>query len=200
MTKPCLICLTGGPGGGKTSLIEELVHRQTTGTNYVGLPEAISVTGQLGISSNEKYFQRIMVHLQIALEDGLQRALIDSSGAVILCHRGSLDPLAYWLDRGWQEEAFFAYTGTSRGEHIQRYTAVLHLVTAADGAVEHYTRWPEAHRPETLVDAVRLDRLLNRVWRDHPHYYRIDNQDRNWHQKAKLARKIISSFVVNRNR
>ena len=67
----------------------------------------------------------------------------------------------------------------------------------ADGAVENYTRWPEAHRPETLVDAVRLDRLLNRAWRDRPHYYRIDNQDRNWHQKAELARGIISSFAAH---
>ena len=196
MTKPCLICLTGGPGGGKTSLIEELIRQPIKGSKFVGLPEAISLTGQLGFSPQEQRFQRVMVHMQMALEDGLQRALTDPADTVILCHRGSLDPLAYWLDRGWEEEAFFAYSGTSREEHYQRYTAVLHLVTAADGAEEHYTRWPEAHRPETIQDAVRLDRLLNRVWRDHTKYFKVDNQGRNWAQKSELARHIISSLSM----
>lgn len=197
MTKPCFICLTGGPGGGKTSLIEELIQLPITETKFMALPEAISLTGQLGISPREKRFQMVMVHLQMALEDGLQRALTGSSGTIILCHRGSLDPLAYWLDRGWQEEAFFSSSGTLRDEHYQRYAAVLHLVTAADGAEENYTRWPEAHRPETVEEAIRLDRLLNHVWSDHPNYYRIGNQERNWIQKSEVARNIISSLLTN---
>ncbi len=41
-----------------------------------------------------------MVHLQMAPEDGLNRALDLDDSRAILCHLGSLDPLAYWLDRG----------------------------------------------------------------------------------------------------
>jgi hypothetical protein len=100
----------------------------------------------IGISSREKLFQRVMVYLQMALEDGLVRALNPDDPRAILCHRGSLDPLAYWLDRGWQEEEFFTFTGTTLEMHYQRYAAVLHLVTAADGAIAHYKRWSDAHR------------------------------------------------------
>lgn len=149
----------------------------------------------LNLSPRRRLFQRVMVHLQMALEDGLDRALGLEDGCAILCHRGSPDPLAYWLDRGWPEEEFFAFTGTRREEHYRRYTAVLHLVTAADGAAEHYARWPEAHRPEQIEDTIRLDRLLHRVWRDHPRYYRLDNEGRDWAAKSRTARRILSGLL-----
>lgn len=189
-----VVVLTGGPGGGKTTLIEDLARDLAWAGRFAGLPEAIFLTHRFGISPGEKLFQRVMVHLQVALEDGLARALGDDPRA-ILCHRGSLDPLAYWLDRGWPEDEFFAYTGTVREEHYSRYTAVIHLVTAADGAEEHYARWPETHRPEQIEDAVRLDRLLNQVWRDHPCYYRIDNKGRDWTLKAEEANRILASIM-----
>jgi len=113
----------------------------------------------------------------------------------ILCHRGSLDPLAYWLDCGWSEEDFFSYTNTTLEHHYQRYTAVIHLITAADGAQEYYTRWPEAHRPEQIEDAIRLDRFLQRIWNNHPNYFLIDNEERDWKMKSKLAQNILSNFV-----
>ncbi len=86
--------------------------------------------------------------------------------------------------------------------HYQRYAAVLHLVTAADGAVAHYKRWPDAHRPETPEQAVQLDRLLQRVWGGHPRYFRIDNEGRDWANlgwsaKSGKARGILASLLVN---
>lgn len=172
-----VIVLTGGPGGGKTTLIEELVRDPAWGRRFVALPEAIYAMRYLNISPREKLFQRVMVHLQMALEDGLNRALDSDDPRAILYHRGSLDPLAYWLDRGWPEEEFFAFTGTKREEHYRRYTAIIHLVTAADGAAAHYTRWPDAHRPEQIEDAIRLG-----------------NEGRDWAAKAKEARDILSDL------
>lgn len=88
-----------------------------------------------------------MVDLQTAIEDGIGRALGQEDARMVLCHRGSLDPLAYWLDRGWPEEEFFAYTRSRRADHFRRYAAVLHLVTTADGAEESYRRWPKGAPP-----------------------------------------------------
>lgn len=190
-----VIVLTGGPGGGKTTLLQELRRDPAWSGQLIALPEAISLMGGLNISPRERLFQRAMVQLQIALEDGLARALGAEDARAILCHRGSLDPLAYWLDRGWAEEGFFAYTGTTREEHYGRYTAVIHLVTAADGAEAHYRRWPEAHRPEEIEEAVRLDRLLHRVWRAHPGYYRIDNERSNWAAKSRQARAVLTTSL-----
>lgn len=73
---------------------------------------------------------------------------------------------------------------------------MIHLVTAADGAIEYYRRWPEAHRPETPEDAIRLDRLLERVWSGHPRYHRVDNAGRDWPAKAAVAQAILAQYVV----
>ena len=190
-----IIVLTGGPGGGKTTLIEELSRDPAWGGRVAALPEAIFAMRHLGISMQEKLFQRVMVYQQMALEDGLERAFDPDDRRAILCHRGTLDPLAYWLDRGWAEAEFFEYTKTTRQEHYQRYTAVIHLVTAAKGAPSHYSRWPEAHRPEQIEEAIRLDEWLYQVWRDHPNYHRLGNEGCDWATKAEAARAILERFI-----
>lgn len=195
MSSTALIVLTGGPGGGKSTLIDELQRDPAWTGRFVALPEAISLMRHVGISPAVKLFQRVMVHLQLALEDGLRRALGPDDPRALLCHRGTLDPLAYWLDRGWSEAEFLQYTGTTLAEHYRRYTAVIHLVTAADGAEAYYARWPEAHRPETIEDAVRLDQLLHRVWGQHPGYQRIGNEGRDWAAKAEAAKGILRSVL-----
>lgn len=189
------IVLTGGPGGGKTTLIDELLTDPSWSERIAVLPEAISLMHQIGLSPKQQRFQRTMVYLQMALEDGLQRAFKPFDLPIIICHRGSLDPLAYWLDRGWSQEAFFVFTETNLSEHLQRYRAVIHLVTAADGANAHYIRWPQSHRLETTKDAVRIDRLLHQAWSTHPAYYRIDNQGKDWAAKSQVARSILSDLL-----
>jgi predicted ATPase len=192
-----LIVLTGGPGGGKTTLIEQLSRDPAWVGRSAALPEAISLLQHTGISPQEKLFQRAMVTMQLAVEDGLVRALEPHDRRLVLCHRGALDPLAYWLDQGWAEEEFFAYTQTTRESLYQRYSAVLHLVTAADGAAEHYTRWPAAHRPEQPEDAIRLDKLLQRVWGGHPNYYYLGNAGKDWAAKSKAACEILEHCWEN---
>jgi len=182
---------TSSHKGGKTTLIEELACDSAWVVRFVALPEAIALMRFLNLSPREQLFQRAMVHLQMALEDGLDRALGLEDPRAILCHRGSLDPLAYWLARGWAEEEFFACTATTRREHYARYDAVIHLVTAAEGALHAYQRYPEAHRPEMLQEAVHLDHLLRRVWGGHPRYVLIDNAGRDWHAKSAAARQAL---------
>ena len=184
-----------GPGGGKTTLIEELLRDPDWSGRIAALPEAIALTHTLGVSPRERLFQRVMVHLQMAMEEGLARGLASDDRRLVLCHRGALDPLAYWLDRGWPETEFFRYVGLSRLVLYARYRAIIHLVTAADGAAAHYRRWPEAHRPEQPEDAVRIDCLLARAWGDHPHYHRVDNVGCDWSVKAGTARTILQQYM-----
>jgi len=185
------VVLTGGPGGGKTTLKEELLHDPAWHHRVAALPEAISLTRGLGVSPAEPRFQRLMVALQMALEDALRRALADSSPRLVLCRRGSLDPLAYWLAYGWTEGGFFACTVTTRQEHYSRYDAVIHLVTAAEGALHAYRRYPAAHRGETPQEAVHLDRLLRRVWGGHLRYVLIDNSGRDWSARSAAVRQAL---------
>jgi len=159
-----VIVLTGGPSGGKSTLIDELRHDPIWANRFVTLPETVHYARFVNVSPQERLFQRVMVQLQVALEEGLDRALGPTDLRLIVCHRGSLDPLAFWQQRGWLEEEFYEFTGTHVEDHYQRYTAVIHLVTAADGAAQAYARWPDAHRPEEADEAIRLDRWLQQVW------------------------------------
>jgi hypothetical protein len=188
-----VIVLTGGPGGGKSTLIEDLSHDPAWAGRFVALPEAVHYARFVNVSPQEKLFQRMIVNLQMALEDGLDRALGPGDPRPIICHRGSLDPLAFWLQRGWSEWEFFEFTGTQREDHYRRYAAVIHLVTAADGVPWQYTRWPQAHRPEEPDEAIRLDRWLQQAWSRHSNYFRLNNQGRDWKTKSKEARDILSS-------
>lgn len=189
------IALTGGPCGGKSTLISELLHDPFWSDQIIALPEVISLMSGVGIIPKERLFQRVMVFFQIALEDSLSSALVGSSVSAIICHRGTLDPLAYWLDRGWSHEDFFTFTNTTLEAHYHRYIAVIHLVTAADGVIEHYSRWPDAHRKEEVEDAVRLDGFLYEVWHNHPAYYRIDNQGCDWEAKLRVVKTILSDLL-----
>ena len=191
-----VIVLTGGPGGGKSSLIEDLRHDTDWAGCFVTLPEAIQYARFMGISPGDKLFQRAVVHLQIGLEQGLDKALGDADSRPILCHRGSLDPIAFWHQRGWSADEFYALVGLTRQEHYRRYAGVIHLVTAADGVPHEYTRWPQAHRPEEAGEAIKLDRWLTEAWGSHPHYYRLDNTDRDWAAKSRAARAILSELVA----
>ena len=61
-------------------------------------------------------------------------------------------------------------TGTTLEDHYGRYHAVLHLQSAAVHCPEAYLRYPQAHRPETIEEAARLDGLLGEIWSRHPRY------------------------------
>jgi tRNA (Thr-GGU) A37 N-methylase len=194
-TPRAVIVLTGGPGGGKTSLIEDLRKDPDWAGRFAALPEAVQYARFVSISPQEQLFQRAVVHLQVGLEDGLKRALGSADLRPILCHRGSLDPLAFWQLRGWPEDEFFALVGLTRAEHYRRYAAVIHLVTTADGVPREYTRWPQAHRPEEPDEAIQLDRWLEEAWSGHPHYHRLDNTGRDWRAKAEVAKGILRSVL-----
>ena len=105
------IVLTGGPGGGKTTLMNELRHQDPNGERWLMVPEAAPLLFQTGLNGREKSFQLAVIHLQIALENICAEAA--KPGQILLCHRGTLDPLAYWLRNGWHEEEFFTYTRTT---------------------------------------------------------------------------------------
>ncbi len=58
-------------------------------------------------------------------------------------------------------------TGTTIEDHYKRYDMVIHLETAALRVPEHYIRYPDAHRPEDIDQAIFLDNLLGELWENH---------------------------------
>ncbi len=73
--------------------------------------------------------------------------------AVILCHRGVMDASAYTTEETWQiildEQGWNTVNLRDR-----RYDAVLHLVSAADGAVEYFLK-RNKHATDEVI-AIRI--------------------------------------------
>lgn len=159
--------------------------------------EAAPLLFRAGLNAREKSFQRAVVRLQMVLEEVC--AEVAGPGQVLVCHRGTLDPLAYWLRNGWDESEFFALTDTSCEEHLRRYFGVIHLQTAAIGAEAFYRCWPDTHRPETIEQAAEIDRLCAYAWSGHPCYVPIDNTGRGWPDKVRAARDLLARWLSQAN-
>ena len=173
--------------------MHELRAEDPRAEQWLLVPEAAPLLFKAGLSAHNKNFQRAVVRVQIGLEDTCAEAAIP--GQVLICHRGTLDALAYWLRSGWVEEEFFAFTQTNREDHFRRYAGVIHLQTAAIDANAHYRRWPDAHRPESPSQAAETDQLCSRAWSRHPNYIFIDNNNRDWLAKSQAARRALDDLL-----
>lgn len=164
-----LVVLTGGPGAGKTAVLE-LVRRMLC-RHVALLPEAASIIFGGGFPRRDtlparRAAQRAIVRVQQELERWITH---EEPVAVGLCDRGVLDSLAYWPGPA---EDFFTELGTTREKELARYAAVIHLRTPpGDGGYNH--RNPL--RTETPEEAAVIDARIEQVWRDHPRRFIVPN-------------------------
>lgn len=130
----------------------------------------------------------------MALEDTfLEAALSCNQKVVILCDRGVMDGMAYTDDNVWQ--ALLDETGWSTIQlRDRRYEAIIHMVTAADGAVQFYTSENNAARYETVDEAKALDKKLINAWTGHPLLSIVENLRDGF--KGKIRRTVDSVFKV----
>ena len=99
---------------------------------------------------------------------------------LVVCDRGAMDISAYIKPEEWDEITRMA--GTNSEALRQSYDAVLHLVSAADGAEQYYTTATNATRyeqanEEGLRIARELDKKVIKAWTGHPHLRVINNHD-----------------------
>ena len=77
-----------------------------------------------------------------------------------------------------------------------RYDAVFHLVTAADGASQFYTKTNNETRHESIESAITQDRLTQNAWNGHPHHIIVDNHNgKSFEDKMNELASKISSFI-----
>jgi thymidylate kinase len=188
---PCwVIALTGGPCAGKTTALGRLqAHFQAAGLRVYIVPEAATLLWSSGcapadLTSGEPRiaFQSALLKLQLQLEESLAAiARANGTPAIVLCDRGTMDGKAYMSDAEWSEVLVRNALTEETCQH--RYDCVLHLITAADGAVMHYAA--HALRRETSDEAVTVDRRTTMVWSQHPRRHTFDNST---DMEGKLAR------------
>lgn len=182
------IVLTGGPCAGKTTaLVRVTEHFSNMGYKVFTVPEVPTMVTQAGwnyLTDNKDFYyegELVILQLQMMLEDSVMRmaqTLADTQPCVVICDRGTMDISAYISPEMWEDLA--QRVGSSTEQLIGRYDAVLHLVTAADGAEQFYTTANNAQRyeqanEEGLRIARSLDRKVLDAWSKHPHFRVIDN-------------------------
>lgn len=140
------IVLTGGPCAGKTTALVKIIeHFTSRGYKVFTIPEVPTLFIQAGmdyLTPNKNLFyegEKATLEIQLALEDKFMKmAQQCDEPAVIICDRGAMDISAYMDPATWEQ--ITRSVGTSTDElREHRYDAVLHLVSAADGAEKYYT-------------------------------------------------------------
>ncbi len=106
-----------------------------------------------------------------------------------------MDGKAYCSEEVWQ--AILDETGWNPIYlRDRRYDAVLHMVTAADGAERYYTGANNEARYENIEDAQIVDRKLQGSWIGHPHYHIITNAGtKGFDHKITLALNKVLSII-----
>lgn len=114
--------------------------------------------------------------MQIALEDKfLQMAKSVKQPVLIVCDRGAMDISAYMNPVLWNQ---IISDAKMNNEMLRsRYDAVLHLVSAADGAEQFYTIATNNKRTEGIELARILDKKVIQAWSEHPHLRVINNHE-----------------------
>ena len=194
------IVLTGGPCAGKTTaLVKVIDHFSSLGFKVFTIPEVPTMFAQAGIDyltpNHEFFYQGEIATLQeqLGLEDKFtQIAQTVKEPAVIVCDRGAMDISAYMNADMWND--ITGRVGTSTPELLGRYDAVLHLVSAADGAEEFYTVANNKERSEGLEKARIVDKRVINAWSGHPHL-RVINNHVDFDTKINRVLKEISAVL-----
>lgn len=183
------IVLTGGPCSGKSSALEYL-KKHLEGTPVYCAPEAATLLNHTGVKFDPQgtyeqhhAFQLAICRMQLALEDNLTEvASSRHSNAVVLCDRGIIDNKGYMSDQLWKD----VMDGLTLTEAslLQSYAGVIHMDTAAKGALEFYKSGDTVDdsgnavsRRESPEEAAALDDQMWAVWQGHPHHHRVPNVD-----------------------
>ncbi|WP_409479994.1 ATP-binding protein [Pseudobdellovibrio sp. HCB154] len=181
------LAITGGPSGGKTTLIEVL--KQEFGPKIKVAPEAASILYKGGFPRVKNYAG--YYHAQLAIISTLRHIedlLVESHPeCLIICDRGSLDSLAYWPDN---EEHFFKNINSTRQTELARYDWVLHLDTATEG--DYDTTNPI--RTESFHEALLLNEKVRSSWNGHPRR-QIITAENDFFGKMKKATDIVEEIL-----
>ena len=192
------IVLTGGPAGGKTTLISRILHefKQEEGWRVFTIPETATelISGfgirPFGNCMSMLAFQDFVIADQIHKEklalDAAQ--IVNEDNILIIYDRALMDDKAYISDEEFAE-VLSHFDGRTEASVLAGYDAVLHLVTCAKGAEFAYNLANEA-RTESLEYAREMDDRTLRAWSGHPNLHIIDNSD-DFEQKMNRAMREI---------
>ena len=197
-----LVCMTGGPCAGKTTALAEISEMFPEHIVYT-LPELATLVITAGQSldhsskapATERYLVRKFISHMMATEDYFTSVGIhEQKDVIVLTDRGCNDPKAYSGKENWSQ--LMKEAGWSEDDLTNnRYDMVIHLVTAADGAVNFYTRLNNTARKESADEAKELDKLTQDAWLNHHNFKIIHNNYGSFQGKLNKIYEVIGDLV-----
>jgi predicted ATPase len=183
---PRRVVLTGGPGAGKSAVLELI--RLFFCDHVKTLPEAAGIVFGGGFPRNghqplRQAAQRAIYHIQRELES----VAGTDNAAVVLGDRGTVDCAAYWKGDG----DLFSAVGTTRAIELARYDAVIHLRSPT--SPDAYNR-QNPLRIESIEEAAVIDARIAAEWSEHPRRF-VVNPTEDFLHKASAALGLLRNEV-----
>jgi predicted ATPase len=159
--------MTGGPGAGKTAVLE--LVRQYFCRHVQVLPESAGIVFGGGFPrgtsvAERASAQRAIYHVQRELEEMLAAR---EEPAIVLCDRGTIDGAAYWPGPG----TLWSSVGTTREAELARYDVVIHLRTPGPSVYNHQNPL----RIESVTEAALIDQRIMEEWSGHPRRFFVES-------------------------
>jgi predicted ATPase len=192
MARARRVAISGGPGGGKSTVAAALARE--FGARVVVVPEvATHLLGGFfpGIAGpdDRRAVQRAIYHVQVNLE-AVHRARCADDG-VLVFDRGIIDGAAYWPDG---TAAFFEAVCGDASAARERYDAIVFLESAAQGGLAIAS--DNVARTEERREAVRLDTLLYELWSPHPRFCFIAHTP-SFEEKVDSALGVLRGLIAS---
>jgi predicted ATPase len=183
---PRRVVLTGGPGAGKTAVLELI--RLFFCEHVRTVPEAAGIVFAGPFPRSDapplrQAAQRAIYHVQRELE-----SVADTeNAAVVLCDRGTVDCGAYWTGDG----DLFSAVGTTRAVELARYDTVIHLRTPTSPRAYNHRN---PLRVESVEEASAIDEKIAAQWSTHPRRFVVEPTE-DFLQKAARTLALLRNEV-----
>ncbi len=188
--------ITGGPCGGKTSVIEALKQEFSQRVIFVNevateLLNIFPVPGRDMALSGEwlKSFQVAVYHTQKQAE----AIWLSLSQCVMVCDRGLLDGAAYLGDK----QAFCQLVGASEQDMLASYDWIFHLESLAVACPDRYLalKAGNPNRYESIDGAQKVDAALKEAWSGHANHLVLSGRD-DLESKIALIRQVVADHLA----
>jgi CYTH domain-containing protein/predicted ATPase len=199
-----VIGITGGPSGGKSSLMKVLPKKlNNLGYGAIHVPEAatelMSSGCRPGVNIPIFGFQEVILGLQMGREDiylGMAKKL-DYEHVIMLCDRAVMDNFAY-IDEVARKNLLEDTRLSPVLLRDARYDGIIFLRTAALGAEAFYTTENNPERKESLEEARAIDAKTLEAWLGHSHLHVIENVlEESFEDKLEKAFQAILAIVCD---
>lgn len=176
------IVLTGGPGGGKSTIIEEIKKRYAKKgkTRVITVNETASIMADDELKPTECddafAFQNEVYNIQKTREEAADNLAshFPEKNIIIVYDRGILDNRAY-LNKGEFETILYNHQDNEM-EILDKYDLVINLMTAAH-LEGKYLKETNPHRTEDPDFARELDKKTLDSWLFHRNIYNVEATD-----------------------